>query len=105
MSTTASNPDAGDGVRMPVNYRRGLQRVYIVVSALWAVAIIVAVFEGWHPEAMVNGGWYIFGQPPTEVLRWNWRIVTAMCLLPPIIGYILLFHVGRWIYRGFSAKK
>jgi len=35
--------------------------------------------------------------PRWTKIRW----LAGMLFLPPVIGYVLLFHVLRWVYRGF----
>jgi len=34
------------------------------------------------------------------IVRWSW--VAGLALIPPILGYLLLFCVSPWIYRGFT---
>jgi len=36
----------------------------------------------------------------TAAKRWEWAF--GLLLLPPPILYLLLFHVSRWVYRGFK---
>jgi hypothetical protein len=40
--------------------------------------------------------------PITESRLSKIRWLSAMLFLPPVVGYILLFHVFRWVYRGFK---
>ncbi len=40
------------------------------------------------------------GERHRRIVSWSW--VIGLVLVPPALGYFVLFHVSRWIYRGFK---
>lgn len=89
-----------------MNYRRGLQRVYAVLTAAWVVAVLLAViYKGWQPQALFNGGWEFADISLTEEFRMGWISIAAISSGPPILGYLLFFHVLPWIFRGFRSTQ
>jgi hypothetical protein len=98
-----------------MNYRRGLQRLYAVLTVAWVAAILLVVAPSPRFREWQSGGWsntYDFtgnSDPPTEVylhkvrlLSWQgWLLAIGMALIPPLTGYWLSFTVSRWVYRGF----
>jgi hypothetical protein len=34
-----------------------------------------------------------------SIVRWSW--VTGIAIVPSALGYVLLFYVAPWVYRGF----
>ena len=142
-----------------MNYRRGLQRIYAVLTVAWVVIVLFTVLTGhWEPwpftppplssldpidprgvnadASKSNAKGDIFDQvnlpppPPGFKLdqpsqaadraeqvslpsavvfmetqrttrRWEWAL--GLSLLIPAILYFLLFHVSRWVYRGFQS--
>jgi hypothetical protein len=138
----------------PMNYRRGLQRFYVVLVICWIAFVVVATQSGrWRPWPYMpraswevpphdpavpapQGKWEIESEtpivPPTSaskprptksdgpdfvspekflhdaalqeerhrsIIRWSW--VTGLAIVPSALGYVLLFYVAPWIYRGF----
>lgn len=110
----------------PMNYRRGLLRVFGVLASAWVVLVLLGALSGrWEP-------WRSFEQSeervplisPEEFLkesaaphadifdqvsaaerkaahrRWMWASGTSIA--PPLFLYSMLFYVLPWIYRGFK---
>jgi hypothetical protein len=132
----------------PMNYRRGLKRIYAVLTVAWVVIVLLTVLTGrWEPWLRLQpktlpadfSAWdepkkmefspselRPFTPPPLSSLqptetsqkspaspdifdriareqfaeRWKWAL--GLSLLTPAVMYLLLFHVSRWIYRGFQ---
>jgi hypothetical protein len=104
-----------------MNYRRGLQRVYAIVTVAWIAVVFIGVFSGrWEPwvdwSNWANRGWYFVSEVPTFTasiddidvpgterlrvhLRWGWSI--GLASLPPLALYFILFFAIPWAYRGF----
>lgn len=102
----------------PMNYRRGFQRVYAVLTVVWAAAMLFAVLSDvWQPwySPILNGGWsstedqlrIVRSEPlpgqtldsAQQVRRWLWA--AGLSTLPPLLGYLILFYLVPWVYRGF----
>jgi hypothetical protein len=113
-----------------VNYRRGLRRLYLTLAAAWFLVVLFMVATDhwlwtpwnvlpvtWGRLAKERGVWISTGPPvelspkdvqldqilatlPVSPLRIA-RNVAALALPLPILGYVLLFWVWPWIYRGF----
>jgi hypothetical protein len=108
-----------------MNYRRGLQRLYAVLASAWFLLVLFMVAADrwlWVP-------WHVF--PATgEGLAKEYRVsvsqvapvelspaevtlkaklsfsrkaesVGLLSLPFPVLGYVVLFWVGPWVYRGF----
>src|ERR1035437_4538673 len=109
-----------------MNYRRGLQRVYVVLTVAWiAVVFFTIITDRWEPWSHLKplpAGWsfapaqtYEFAPSelrpiinPEEYLaherareRWEWAV--GLTLIVPTALYLPLFHIYRWIYRGFRT--
>lgn len=151
-----------------MNYRRGLQRVYLVLTVAWFLLVLLMVvsnrwvWEPWQITPSYAPDWFtqnaphavdytalakeagaISSQPanalpppppgytidstrvdsgasrlppgaklvsgsvpqqPSAIGVSTFRKViwiTWLSLPMPVIGYLLLFHVSRWVYRGF----
>ena len=92
------------------NYRRGLLRVYAVLSILWfAGALVLAITE--RPRDIFDvaassgdaaSGFFNEVARQTETPYWPLRI--AITIVPPVIGYAALFLVAPWIARGFRRE-
>ena len=101
-----------------MNYRRGLQRLYLVLAVAWVAGVLFVVpsgrWEPWHkkvdPKVWADLG--VVPATPEEVsfsdlksIRdyrievWLWA--TGLAFIPPLIGYAFLFLVAPWVYRGF----
>jgi hypothetical protein len=110
-----------------MSYRKGLQRVYFVLTVMWVTIIFVAVFLGqWKPWNYIQsgdpyaefGGWQVVSETPApglselqrgiieaqishdaQVRNWSWSLCLA--ILPPLGLYFFVFYVATWVYRGF----
>jgi hypothetical protein len=88
-----------------MNYRSGLQRLYVVFCVVWIVGALFAVQYGdWHPDKFFNGGWETVGIAPAEEFRLHWPSIVIVSCVPPIVAYIVLFHIAPWIMRGFKKS-
>jgi hypothetical protein len=109
-----------------MNYRRGFQRVYAMLAAVWIAAVLFVIppdrFKVWSvelesPEEFLNFQrdhptrnmlFFLlvdnFPNPhySSKVEKSAWLATTL--LLPPVFGYFLLFYVGPWIFRGFRSE-
>ena len=99
-----------------LNYKRGLLRLYAALSVLWiAVVLVVAVRDsGWiplssYPDSFVTDSPAtptkkpdIFDAITDHPVRDYWVSRTSVMLLPPALGYAVLFLVMPWIGRGFK---
>src|ERR1700675_640139 len=106
-----------------MNYRRGLQRVLSTLSVIWIAAVIFVIpsdrlkvwsresespeefldFRHYHP--IRSALFFIlvdnFPNPHYDSRLEKCAWLAATLFLPPILGYLLIFCVGPWIYRGF----
>jgi hypothetical protein len=140
-----------------MNYRRGLQRVYAVLTVVWVVVVVAVSLRNWsepndwvtikdeyggvptsppgkkfvpppldsfQPDAPTGRmGKYsdsdiatpVPGSPdvPLHVVsseplssghapRSDWAYWSMMVLGAPALGYLFLFYVVPWVYRGFA---
>ena len=106
-----------------MNYRRGFQRAYLVLAVVWIAATLLlaardrpthtdwidvpsgtqAKGDGWDQAAAEYKRDH---QPPyPEELSRYWTVQGAVVVGPPLVGYLLLFVVVPWIYRGFKPAK
>jgi len=89
-----------------MSYRRGFQRFYLVVVAIWIGCVLFAVvYREWHPEAIFNGGWQFTGITATEELRTSWPSIAAVCVIPGAFGYLVIFYLVPWIRQGFRSTQ
>jgi hypothetical protein len=107
----------------PMNFRRGLQRLYIVLALVWAVWAFDAVISGrWIQRLWLDihlgllppgttvitsssgGSWDVARLTPDLHYFSNWAWAIGLSILPPLLLYLLCFYVGPWVYRGFSPK-
>jgi hypothetical protein len=101
-----------------MNYRRGFQRVYAVLTVVWIAIVLFTVISGrWEPWLRLH---FHQGMASLEDIvpdqsnnqfdqatvwregarqRWVWAL--GLSLIPPVVLYLLLFYVALWIYRGF----
>jgi len=116
--------------QITMNYRRGLQRVYAVAWGAWLLVVVFMVLSNrwsWVPWRITPMTWaeaakeagleYVLPPPagfemdsaaqmqvivvsPARKVLW----IGALALPLPLLGYFLLFHVSRWVYRGFRPK-
>jgi hypothetical protein len=106
-----------------MNYRRGLQRVYAVLTVVWIAAVLFVIppdrLRVWSGELESIDDFMAFGRDhpirntlffilvnnfpnphyDSRLEKCAWLATTLF--LPPILGYLLIFYVGPWIYRGF----
>lgn len=75
---------------VPVHIRRGLLRLYIVLSALWVVWIGLQIVN------VANSHPYV---PASRITGLFWSL-----LIVPIGGPILFF-IGIWIFEGFRKPQ
>jgi hypothetical protein len=81
--------------RQPINWRRGIFRVWILVSASWIM--------GWVIYLLIQG---IEGGAIERGLRMTPANLSVPIVLfgPPVA--LLIFGVGaRWAFRGFNPDK
>jgi hypothetical protein len=69
-----------------MNYRRGTQRVYAVIVVLWLLLLTMTFFQ----KQMWSG--------TVEDI-----VLIGFLVIPPVIGYAILFMVIPWLYRGFKS--
>ena len=102
--------------------RRGLQRLYAVLAAVWVAAILSAVFYGqwqpWHktfdPKDLAELGIVpdptpqavdiseLKPLPDPRIETWSWAL--GLAFVPPLVGYAFMFIVTPWVYRGFRPR-
>jgi hypothetical protein len=101
-----------------LNYRRGFQRVWVLLSLLWMGYFIVVSIDD-RPKLTdfhKDGEWEIVQLNPSEiqhvqpVVGWSdvvkfWGTVSAVAVIPPVIGYAFLFWVWPWMARGFIRSE
>jgi len=116
-----------------MNYRRGFQRVYIVVSIMWVTVMFFAIFsDSFKPwPAIKVSEWDVVSVKPLppplpadfvpippseaeqraaeervsrELLARKWGWSLGLSILPAVILYFVVFDVSRWIYRGFRTS-
>jgi len=115
----------------PMNYRRGLQRVYAALTVVWIAGVLFAVLMGrwepWHRFEPQNG-WSFVNETPTVspedflngktarlsdiddaatqrmIMHQRWAWASGISTVPPLVLYFLLFYVAPWIYRGFRPN-
>ena len=117
----------------PINYRLGLQRLYVVLAGFWFLAVSVVSARQWNDLAHVDFdsiareyGATISSNPPEAidlselrplelsdfkplkqvpwVGRTFWLVRTMWAIGLPSTLYVLLFTIGPWVYRGFQAS-
>ena len=127
-----------------MNYRRGLQRLYVVCSLVWVSFMVVvsvrdrpkpidyvavakkygatviteppetlpADFKDWDKPGQIKPPpGFILDEKPQNSLVADvktspleyWGIRAGITVAPPIGGYLLLFSVIPWVYRGFKS--
>lgn len=114
-----------------MNYRRGLQRVYAVLTVLWIAGVMFTVLTGrWEPWRLLqpktlpadfaewdanqpSPGWSFADGPGIpdfgkfiahEHAKQRWEAAIGLSVLVPAMMYFLLFYVSRWIYHGFRPN-
>jgi hypothetical protein len=71
-----------------MNYRRGFQRAYAVLVGVW-LALLLTTFS---QKQMWTGAYE------------DTRLV-GILVIPPAVGYFLLFALIPWIYRVFRPNR
>ena len=107
-----------------MTYRRGFHRLYAVLTVVWIASALIALpssrLKFWIPEPTVfvdqstgerltpPAGYHpepidrykkAIGPSQTERLLWLMEVLA----LPPAAGYLLLFQIVPWVYRGFGT--
>jgi hypothetical protein len=103
-----------------MNYRRGLQRVYAVLTVVWVVLAVIVAIRNRPPDTSRPDPWdvvtlsreadsaltpdqfehLIRKRKQSAVVRY-WSIQAGIALGTPLAGYLLLFGVIPWIAGGF----
>jgi hypothetical protein len=81
-----------------MNWRRGMLRLWIVVSLVWAAGILVWILPN-PPRSPAEGGGHAFQAG-------DLAFVIIMMALPPIavlIGSVLATGVVRYVVKGFRS--
>lgn len=93
------------------NHRRGLLRVYAVVSIMWvtgALALAISerpkrdIFDVAASSSDAASGFFNKVARQAEPSYWAFHI--AITVAPPVIGYLALFLAVPWIARGFRNE-
>jgi hypothetical protein len=113
-------------ILLPMNYRRGFQRLYLVLSVAWMVVACLAYRWSNQPrsdagdrftrnaasQSLSGGGGDEFDQylvktapppnseAPNGIRRYAKGV--SIAFIPPLFGYLILFQVVPWIWRGFK---
>lgn len=106
-----------------IGRRLGFQRLYAVLALVWIGIAAFTVLSGkWEPWLRFRTDWHVVaseyggtvsptppsGAEPVSVRfedlepipsRWPWAVGAS--IIPPLLGYVLLFYVVPWVYRGF----
>ncbi|MGB6942958.1 MAG: hypothetical protein WBE37_11215 [Bryobacteraceae bacterium] len=111
----------------PMNYRRGLRRVYLVLAAAWIAGVTLALFSGrWQPWRSELPVWvtqnatlqrptpdsdspfkvtpeaFLHEEAMKEIRHRTWIWTAGLSIVPPALLYALVFGIAPWVYRGFS---
>jgi len=81
-----------------MNYRRGLQRIYVAVVVCWIAYIALLAGPLW--AFIQKRDWPYLAPSQVQLLRLVW--FGAVLILPPAFGYAVIFVVIPWIFRGFK---
>jgi hypothetical protein len=114
------------GLSITTSHRIGFQRLYAVLAVLWiGAALFTILSHRWQPWlsfqpdytalAMKNGGTISVTPDPNGGDIFDLLIPTpststvslwaaGLSLLPPLLGYSILFVVFPWVYRGFRPE-
>jgi hypothetical protein len=104
-------PIAGCDILTPMNYRRGLQRIYAVLTVTWIVGALWVVFSGRSLPPWL-GSWAAVRSltdlvTVNPLVGWSlavWLWAIGLSMFPPVLFYVILFYVVPWIYRGFKPN-
>ena len=134
------NPQAHQGsvkrdILTPMNYRRGSQRLYVVMTGAWIGLLLLALpsyrvrfwvapidYGKYGVVTTPTGDWFKDNAPKSIVTQnpdsfepdpptiSDSRVGKALWLLvvtlgPPAMGYIVVFVVVPWIFRGFRGTQ
>jgi hypothetical protein len=109
-----------------MNYRNGVQRLYAVLAVAWVLLTAVMVTSNrwiWQPWRITPISWEedakqyglsFSDKMPTDgkyvgdiIVRPRTKLIwiCALSLPMPITGYLLLFQVIPWVYRGFRRES
>jgi hypothetical protein len=91
-----------------MNYRRGLFRVWIVLSVIWsAAALFGGLYYPWPPY-----DWYYWSYWPKDVefyflaaafAPWVWVVWTVVRWIWTVVRWTVLSLV-RWTAKGFGSN-
>jgi len=107
-----------------MNYRRGLQRLYVVLVICWIAVVWLTILPGrgqpWQakifqtaegtgphfmpPEEFLAHADFYAAQTAHEEARRKWTWALLLSVVPPLMFYFVLFYVAPWIHRGFSTR-
>jgi hypothetical protein len=110
-----------------MNCRRGLKRVYVILTVVWITFVLAATLpEYWQPWRSTLPDWvradeflltknfsnakpldvdaFMAGQVRKEIKREKWIWMASLCAMVPLILYAFLFYVVPWAYRGFRPE-
>lgn len=95
-----------------MNYRRGLQRVYVTASVVWVVIMLALSVKDRPPAPDMSPSspdtFEIFNRAAREMEREArvryWLLRAAIIAVPPAGGYFGLFGALPWIVRGFTDR-
>ena len=91
-----------------MNYRRGLQCVYAVLTvaciayAFMAIPSVYLKFWSVQPNQWADIAETL---APYQLRIIKAAQLAAIFFLPPLIGYAAIFLVIPWIYRGFRSAN
>jgi hypothetical protein len=105
-----------------LDYRRGLQRLYVVLAVAWFLLVLFQVAsDHWvrEPWRITPSTWSemakrygaVEAAPGTKadfavtvspLRKATWIIWLSLPI--PVVGYVLLFEVSRWVYHGFRSS-
>jgi hypothetical protein len=85
-----------------MNYRRGLQRGYAVIAICWIACIAILAATARTPlwAFIQESDWPNLQPGQVQLLRLAW--LGGLLVLPPAFGYVVIFVVMPWIFRGFK---
>jgi hypothetical protein len=115
------------------NYKRGLHRLYAVISVLWATTVLAVAVRDQPPANIETFSAFVAEQkgasgakedfwdrvarstegptqksfpldPSDHTIRDFWLSRNTFAVLPPLAGYLALFVVAPWIARGFKKE-
>jgi hypothetical protein len=68
-----------------MNYRRGLKRIYFALAIPWVLFFLIGAGAFWNSPG--DRVWFL-----------------ELAVIPPLLGWLVLFVVVPWIARGFKSS-